>query len=221
MGLKPALRRRHGPLPARIQVRAPAGQAPGGQGFPRSTRGSALIPPRPALPPLRGLRSTVRACVFQGVRQKQTPGDQMGPNHLRASPAPPRPQGRGAPARGAGDGAQRPGGGGGSGRAARPAVHFLFDARRRPPPRAPPAYVGARPGPSLTAQAPGPRRGGGTERAPVFGSPRGSRAPSDQLGGLQNSGSRRRGSPIARSIGVCTSSSPPLSLPLAQKGGRT
>lgn len=94
-------------------------------------------------------------------------------------------------------------------------------ARRLPPPSAPRACVGARPGPH---SSPGPG-GRGSEAArggrPALFSPRGWGAPF----GPQNPASRRhslflrpRASPIATSLRLCTSSSP-SALPLAQRGG--
>lgn len=94
-------------------------------------------------------------------------------------------------------------------------------ARRLPPPSAPGACVGARPGPHSP-----PGTGGRSSEAalggrPALFSPRGWGAPF----GPQNPASHRhslflrpRASPIATSFRLCTSSSP-SALPLAQRGG--
>lgn len=108
-------------------------------------------------------------------------------------------------------------GGGGSGRAALHAVHFLFDARRLPPPALPSLRrCQARPL-AVPWLSPGPRRGG-TERAPCPPLPRGS--------SWQSRASRRQNfcwqpssSPVAKSIGVCTSSSPLPSLSPREEDG--
>lgn len=156
------------------------------------------------------------AGVFPGVGPKQRHCKTMDQNQLLASPE---------PAYLETESARRPPGGSvgrvewdsGAARRALPVQR----ARRLPPPSAPGACVGARPGPHSPQGAGGRDSEAAPGGRPALFSPRGWGAPF----GPQNPASRRhslslrpRASPIATSLRLCTSSSP-SALPLAQRGG--
>lgn len=179
-----------------------------GPQFSRRTCWSARIPPKP--PRFRrrrvcGARVRVSECVCGGGHDRHCAGG-WSPG-VRVGPAPPRPQGTTAP---------RATARGGEG-SARHAVHFLFEARRHPPPRA----ASLRPGqarPFSESRAPERRRRGDGAGARAS-APRG--APARSPARRQQPSSPPLRGPIAQSLRVCTSSSPPPLPSLAQKGGRT
>lgn len=155
-GEKPALTQRHRPLCLWIGVRMPGGAGPSRAAVFRAAHR------KPGVPIAAGSAAgTRRVCLyaFQGVTPKQRHWETRWIlNQLRESPSS---LGR------RGQTAHGDPGATGSGAVAPHAAHFLFNARRLPPPSAPRACVAARPGSSLSLSFPrdrGTAVGGG--RAP-------------------------------------------------------